>query len=93
MDGTFRIAPRQGRILSIRSNQVFNIFADYHDNAAIIFTVIMTSRKLQLYKKVMDLIKANYPDFKPVQMMSDYETAMRKAFKDTFPESRLFGCR
>jgi len=53
----------------------------------------MTSRKLQLYKKVMDLIKANYPDFKPVQMMSDYETAMRKAFKDTFPESRLFGCR
>lgn len=93
MDGTFRIAPKQGRILSVRSSQIFNIFADFHDNAALLFTVIMTSRKLPLYEKVMDIIKENFPDFKPIQMMSDFETAMRKSFKSRFPNSRLFGCR
>ena len=93
MDATFKIVPRQGAVFNMRSAQVFNIIADYNGHAVILFTVVMTSRRLQLYLKVMDVIKLHYPDFNPPQMMADYETAMRAAFKSRFPSSKLYGCR
>lgn len=93
MDGTFRITPRQGRVLNIRSSQVFNILADYHGHAVVVFTVIMTSRRRALYDKVFALIRSTYPNFKPAQMMADYELGMRKAFKEKYPSSKLYGCR
>ena len=93
MDGTFKIVPRQGHIFNLRSAQVFNIIADYNGHAILLFTVVMTSRRLALYEKVLDVIKGHYPTFKPLQMMADYEGAMRKAFMSRFPSSRLYGCR
>jgi len=93
LDGTFRITPRQGKILNVRSAQVLNLIADYNGHAVLLFTVIMTSRRLALYEKVMDIIKNHFPDFNPTNMMADYEQAMRKAFRSRFPASRLLGCR
>ena len=93
MDGTFKVIPRQGKVFNLRSAQVFNIIADYNGHAILLFTVVMTSRRLALYEKVLDVIKSHYPNFKPLQMMADYEAAMRTAFKSRFPSSRLYGCR
>ena len=73
--------------------QVLNIIGDYHGNAVSDFTVIMTSRKVALYKKVLEHLKTQYPEFQPKQMMADYEAAMRKAVKATFPTTHLYGCR
>jgi hypothetical protein len=59
----------------------------------LLFSIIMTSRKIGLYRKVFKFLKEKVPNFKPPQMMADYERAMRNAFKSVYPTSRLFGCR
>ena len=93
VDGTFKIVPRQGQVFNLRSAQVLNIIADYNGHAVLLFTIVMTSRRLALYEKVLDVIKGKYPNFKPLQIMADYEAAMRTALKSRFPSSRLYGCR
>jgi hypothetical protein len=72
---------------------VLNILGDYHGNAVAVFTIIMESRSVALYRKVLDLLKSVFPEFQPKQLMADYEAAMRKAVKVTFPTTRLYGCR
>ena len=93
VDGTFKIVPRQGQVFNLRSAQVLNIIADYNGHAVLLFTVVMTSRRLALYEKVLDVIKHHYPHFKPLQLMADYELALRTALKSRFPSSKLYGCR
>ena len=93
VDGTFRIVPRQGRVLNLRSSQVLNILADFNGSAIVVFTIIMTSRKVGLYRKVLELLKMKFPNFEPKQLMADYEGSLRKAIKEAFPRTRLYGCR
>ena len=57
------------------------------------FSVIMTSKKVALYEKVLDNIKQHYPILKPKTLMSDYEAGLRKAFRKKFPGARMLGCR
>jgi len=93
MDGTFRIMPRPGNVLDVRASQVLLITADYHGKVVLLFSVIMTSRKIGLYRKVFKFLKTTFPNFKPPQMMSDYERSMRSAFRSIYPSTKLFGCR
>lgn len=93
MDGTFRTTPRPGNVLDVRASQVLHITADYHGKIVVLFSVIMTSRKIGLYRKVFKFIKKEVPNFKPPLMMADYEKAMRNAFKSVFSSTRLLGCR
>ena len=93
VDGTFKIVPRQGNTSNDRASQVLNILADYNGHAVLLFTIVMTSRRVQLYEKVLDFIKMKYPNFKPAQLMADYEASMRNALKSRFPSARLYGCR
>jgi len=93
MDGTFRIMPKPGGRMDVRASQVLLITADYHGKVVLLFAILMTSRKVALYKKVFKFLKLNVPNFKPPQMMSDYERAMRNAFRTVYASSRLFGCR
>jgi len=88
MDGTFRTTLRPGNVLDIRASQVLHITADYHGKIVVLFSVIMTSRKIGLYRKVFKFIKKEVPNFKPPIMK-----AMRNAFKSVFSSSRLLGCR
>ena len=92
MDGTFRITPRPGNLLDVRASQVLNITADYHGGVVLLFSVIMTSCKIGLYKRVFKFIRQHVPNFKPLQMMADYELAMRKGFRAVFPSAK-YGCR
>lgn len=93
MDGTFKITPKISNDLNDRAAQVLIIATDYHGSIAVLFLVVMQSRKLPLYKKVFRFIKNSAPSFQPAQMMSDFERAMRKGFRFAFIESRLYGCR
>ena len=54
---------------------------------------MMACRKFELYKCVMEKICNRFPSFKPQQLMANYESAMRRGFKKTFPDARLLGCR
>jgi hypothetical protein len=58
-----------------------------------LFNVIMESRKTGLYLEVFKKINSVYPNFKPQQVMADFEAALRKGFSTTFPDSKVFGCR
>jgi len=53
----------------------------------------MTCRKYPLYKLAFQLIKANFPDFEPRHIMTDFEAGLRKAILEVFPDTRLAGCR
>lgn len=72
---------------------MLNIVADYHGRAVCVLSVVMTTRKFQLYKKIFAKIRELFPDFEPHFLMSDYEAAMRKAISANMPNTRLLGCR
>ena len=93
MDGTFKTTPKLGNSFDDRASQVLLITADYHGSPVVIFAVVMQSRKEVLYTKVFEHIHDHYVDFRPVQVMSDFEKAMRSGFKNVFKEARLLGCR
>jgi hypothetical protein len=59
----------------------------------LMFTAIMTSRRLPLYEAVLDAIKKHYPNFIPTTIMADFEPSLRKSIKLKFPKTRLLGCR
>lgn len=78
---------------SVLSFQVINLLADHHGTAVCILTIVMTCRKVGLYKKVFRLLKDLFPEFAPRQVMSDFEVALRKGFLCVFPTTRMLGCR
>ena len=45
-----------------------------------------------LYRAVLESLITHIPAFKPVASMSDWERGSRNAFKDVFPQIRIYGC-
>lgn len=66
---------------------------DYSKRPVAMFSVVMTTKKYSLYKKVFEKIKEKFPDFDPSHLMTDFEWALRKALKAVFTRSRVWGCR
>lgn len=66
---------------------------DYLGRPISLFSVIMTSKKHSLYRKVFEKIRRKFPDFVPPNLMTDFEWGNRKALKSTFKTSRVWGCR
>ena len=52
----------------------------------------MTAKIEGIYKVVLDSLVAHISVFKPVASMSDWEQASRNAFKEVFPQIRIYGC-
>ena len=52
----------------------------------------MTAKTQCLYREVLESLITHIPEFKPVASMSDWERASRNAFKDVFPQIRIYGC-
>jgi hypothetical protein len=92
-DATFGIVPGYLDVLNVRSAQVFNVLCDYKNAVICVLTVVMSSRKIDLYKAVLDSFKDLFPNFRPRVSMADWETSMRKAIAVTWPDTRLLGCR
>ena len=53
---------------------------------------LMTSKSQDLYKSILENLNLNVPDFQPSATMSDWEPAPRNAFKQVYPNIKLYGC-
>ena len=49
----------------------------------------MTAKTQELYQAVWEIIYTNVPQFRPLASMSDWETAVRNAFKVVLPEAKV----
>ena len=84
-DGTFYTVP-------ILFYQLWTIFVSVGRYTIPAAPCLLTAKSQELYKKVLDSLVAYIPEFKPVATMSDWELASRNAFKEIFPQTRLYGC-
>ena len=84
-DGTFKTAPRP-------FTQVFNILISYKGVVLPVFHILMTGKPYGLYQKVFNRLANLFPKFKPVFINTDFEGAMFKAIKKTFPRAMTTGC-
>ena len=73
--------------------QVLSMVGDYMKRPISLFSVVMTTKKHALYKKVFEKIKQLFPEFVPKHFMSDFEWSSKKALKIVFARSRVWGCR
>ena len=92
IDATFGVVPGHIKVLQVRSSQVLNIVADYGGATVSVFTIIMSCRKVDMYRKIFNLIKTKFPEFAPKTVMADWEVSLRKAVGNAYPETRLAGC-
>ena len=84
-DGTFKTAPRP-------FTQVFNILVSYKGVVLPIFHILMTGKPYGLYQKVFNRLADLCPNFRPVFINTDFEGALFKAIKKTFPKALTTGC-
>ena len=54
-----------------------------------IIDCLMTAKTQELYQAVWEIIYTNVPQFRPLASMSDWEPAVRNAFKVVFPEAKV----
>lgn len=93
VDGTFGLIPGRLDVLNVRASQVLNILCDFKGAAICILTVVMSARKLPLYKKIFEWVRQEIPAFRPLEVMSDFEPALRIAIEKTFLGTRVRGCK
>ena len=53
---------------------------------------LMTSKSQELYTGILENLVANIPQIKPMASMSDWEPAPRNAFKEIYPQIKIYGC-
>ncbi len=92
IDATFGVLPGYLEVLKVRSSQVLHIVADYKGGVVCVMTVIMSCRKVGLYRAVYSSIREKFPCFKPRMLMADWETALRKTAAAIWPDARMLGC-
>lgn len=92
VDATFGVLPGYIRVLKVRSSQVLNVVADYGSATVCVATIIMSCRKVMLYRKVFQFLKDSFPEIKPKIIMADWEVALRKTVAAAYPEARVVGC-
>lgn len=54
--------------------------------------VLMTRKTTLSYNSVWEAIKELCPNFKPTRAMSDFEKALMKSLRDSFPGIVVKGC-
>ena len=84
-DGTFYTVP-------VKFYQLWTIFVvvDRYTLPAIHY--LMTSKSQKLYIAILDRIFSNLPNFKPMTVISDWESAPRNSFKEIYPNININGC-
>jgi hypothetical protein len=92
VDATFGVVPGYIDVLKVRSSQVLNIVADYGNATVNVATVIMSCRKVALYRKIFAHLRRQFPCINPRSLMCDWEAALRKTLAATYPNARTIGC-
>ena len=84
-DGTFQTVPNQ-------FVQLWTIFVSVGRHTMPVIHCLMTSKSQELYKGILENLVTNIPQFKPMASMSDWEPAPRNAFKEIYPQIKIYGC-
>ena len=84
-DGTFFTVP-------VQFFQLWTIFVAVGRNTLPAIHCLLTAKNQELYQAVLESLKENIPQFTPIASMSDWEPASRNAFKEIYPQMRIFGC-
>lgn len=92
VDATFGVVPSHIPVLQVRSSQVLNIVADYGGATVIVASVIMTCRKVGLYRKLFAFLRNEFDFLMPRTIMADWEVGLRKTLIEAFPQARVLGC-
>jgi len=79
-------------VLKVRSSQVLNLVAEYGSATVSVVTVVMSCRKVALYRAIYSHFKTSFPEFDPKQLMADWEPSLRKAAAESWPNARVLGC-
>ena len=53
---------------------------------------LMTSKSQELNSAILKGLVAHVPQFEPIPSMSDWEPAVRNAFKELHPQMKVYGC-
>ena len=85
LDGTFQTVPKQ-------IVQLWTIFVAVGRHTMPAIHCIMTSKSQELYTAVLEDLASLIPQFQPKGSMSDWEPAPRNAFKEIYPQMKLYGC-
>jgi len=92
VDATFGVVPGYLPVLKVRSSQVLNFVAEYGTAVVSVVTVVMTCRKVGLYRKIFSFLRREFPCLQPKQIMADWEVSLRKTVAEAFPNARVLGC-
>ncbi|KAE9534905.1 hypothetical protein AGLY_008197 [Aphis glycines] len=84
-DGTFRIAP-------LLFSQAYVILAEALGGVLPVIYALLPSKKANVYKKLLNMLKTLEPDLNPDSISCDFELAAFTAIKNAFPNVQIFGC-
>ena len=84
-DATFKSAPRLFR-------QLFVIHGLWNGIVLPLVYVLMSSKTEEQYDKLFDVLQELKPELYPLTIMTDFERASLKAFKNAFPHSKQRCC-
>lgn len=87
MDGTFKALPRHMKFC-----QLFIISVIFMDRSYPLAYILMERKNFQAYDNVFKELKKLLPAHLVTEIMSDYESATRKAVRKHFPDANLVGC-
>jgi hypothetical protein len=92
VDATFGVLPGHIEVLKVRSSQVLNLAAEVGSALVCVLTVIMSCRKVGLYRAIYRYIKERFPNLQPKDIMADWEPALRKTLGEYWPDAHVLGC-
>ena len=84
-DGTFSVVP-------YKFTQLFVISFELGDRYLPLFYVLMTRKTALLYKLVLSKLTSMCPEFSPTMCVSDFESGIIAAFRETFNGIKNRGC-
>ena len=84
-DGTFQTVP-------IQFVQLWTIFVAVGRHTMPAIHCLMTSKSQELYSAILQDLVTHVPQFQPIASMSDWEPAARNAFKEFYPQMKVYGC-
>lgn len=87
LDGTFKALPHH---LKFRQLYVINVI--YEDQSFPFAYIFMEKKTFTSYDTVFENLKLLMPSVTVAKVMSDYESATRKALRKHYPDAKISGC-
>jgi hypothetical protein len=85
VDGTFSLAPAL-------FEQLFVILAELPGAVVPICYALLPNKREDTYKRMVDLLRQEWPDFNPTAISMDFERGLINAFRSSFSGAAIQGC-